>query len=216
MTFAELRQKFFSIRAAGILIVSTLLVTGLFYPWTTENQYQAAIALGVNLNSAQVGLATEAGAVDSQQAYVESFVPLSLYMERRFSSIEIQDLIASKAEIGVKSFSDRKPFYDITAQGSGFVSLSYKTDSAQQAEVFLQSVKSAYLQVVAEWNEQRPENFRITPMSKFTETVTVVARPTQLQLLPVAVGVMLGVIVVLLLPVRAMEVAGSKKNKSRK
>jgi hypothetical protein len=195
MTFAHLIDKVK--RLWWLVLASTIAFSLIFFPWLSESQYQASIGFGLNLNSLQSS--TRDGNTDL--AYVTSLEAFSLYLQNRFSSIEIQELISRNMGAGVSSFSDKKPFYDVSNQGGGFISLGYTSQDETLAKKFLSVSKEAYNQLVQEWNEQRAGGFEIKPMTKFIETVTPVSRSKQMQVLPTIAGLLLGIFIALILPI---------------
>jgi hypothetical protein len=64
----------------------------------------------------------------------------------------------------------------------------------------LTAIKSAYIDIVAEWNQSRQREFTIEPMANFVESVDEVRKPNQLQILPSMAGFILGLLLVIFIP----------------
>jgi len=191
-----------------IVIATSVAFTLFFFPWSNETQFVGTITLGINFNN------PELSSLDSSsQAYVESFESLSLYMEQRFSAIDIQSIIVREGNLGISSLSNGNPFYDIENQTSGFVNLAYSSTNADQSTRFIQGAKVAYVRVIEEWNEQRQSEFRATPMTSFVEGVIELQRPIQFQLLPVISGLLVGVLLIMVLPDPKKKSKMDKKSK---
>jgi hypothetical protein len=193
MTISDLTRRV--IAYWWIIVATCVAFTLLLFPWSSDVQYVASITVGINFNDPSLSDFDQ-----SQVSYVESFEQISLYIEQRFSSIEIQSIINQEGELGRGSLSNGNPFYEVENQGAGFVNLALASNNRGEAERFLVGAKAGYNQVINEWNSSRQDEFRIQPMTSFSESVVEVIRPIQFQLLPVFSGLLIGVVLIMILP----------------
>jgi len=179
---------------------TTLAFFLILFPWITTPQYAGSISVGINFNNPTLSTKEQ-----SQQAYVESFQQLTIYLEQRFTSIEVQSGIARRMNKSVSNINSRRAFYDLTSQGAGFVSLAYTTPDKDEAARYIEAVKEEYRVIINEWNNQRLDEFRITPQDSFVSQVTAVTPPQQFRLFSVIGGLLIGLFITAFLPL------GSKK-----
>jgi hypothetical protein len=194
MTFADILYRLSKLWwiVALILIISTALV----YPRVSKNAHLASIGLGLQYNSSQLPVTT-----DLVEGYSISLQDFSLFLVNRFTSPEIQEVVANEAGLEVILNAD-EPFYKVMNQGSGFVSISHKLESEAAASDFINGIKRGYNQIVNEWNTDRLETFKINPQTTFTQVVTVQPASTQIKLLPIVTGLLVGLLVILLVPLK--------------
>jgi hypothetical protein len=205
MDFATITRRLLTY--SWLIILLGIGFSLLFFPWVNDKQYQAAISVGLNFNQLKASSQSDATDLNSHGnlAYVQSLTEFSLYLEKRLSSIEIQDKIARSMGISPTTFNEKKPFYKVTNQSGGFASLSYTASDQAKAEAFVSAAKESYLQVVKEWNEARSSSFSISPMKDFSQTIAEVSQPKQLQALPTLAGLALGVGLSLILPIKSVK-----------
>ncbi len=177
-----------------ILVIIFILV---FSTRLSQDTYIASIGLGAKFNN-------EAFVTDnseSSQQYTLALDELSTYLTKRFSSVEVQSQISKKADLKVKNFDNKFPFYKIEKQGGGFVSISYKNPSEEVANEFLKAVKEVYIRLLqTEMNQTTLENFKIAPQRDFTESVHKISASIQIQILPIITGLSLGILISIVLP----------------
>lgn len=178
-----------------IIIATGVAFTLLLFPWSSDTQYVGAITVGINFNDPSLSDFEQ-----SQISYVDSFEQLSIYVEQRFSAIEIQSTINEEADLNIGSLSNGNPFYELENQGAGFVNITYTANNREEAEKFLIGAKAGYNQIISEWNDARQNEFTVRPMTTFSESVVEVQKPIQFQLLPVISGVLIGVVLIMILP----------------
>jgi len=193
MTIEELIKRL--VKFWWVVVTVTLAFTLILFPWSKNVEYLASVGVGVNFNNPS--LSTSEG---GREAYVDALQQLTLFLEQRFSSIEIQSSIAKGIGFGDRNFNPKKPFYTVTVQGGGFVSISHTSPDRAESESFLTFVKSAYTKIVAEWNQTRLREFTIDPMQNFVESIDEVGKPNQLQILPTMAGFVLGLLLVIFIP----------------
>ena len=180
-----------------ILPLFLLLSVVAFMPRVQGNTYAASISLGIQYNNPAL---PDAG--EELTGYTESLDDFSLYLTSRFTTVEIQDIIARTLETTVL-YSEEEAFYTVTNQGGGFVNLFYVAGSSAEAEKFIDGAKSAYETLVEEWNQTRLTRFQITPQTEFTEVVVAQEASLQMRAVPVFASVLLGVLLLLVLPLPA-------------
>lgn len=203
MTFKEIRDK---IIAYWWIIIATFVgVVLVFLPWSSQRMF-------VSENIANLHFSNPAfsDVSNSAQGYVDSMEAFTLYLVNRFESIGIQQKIVQESKLAISSLKDGSPFYDVTLLGGGYVSISYTASSSQEADMFNQGVKSAFEQIISDWNQSRLPEYQVNKTLQPTSTVVDTSKPLQLQVLPVLVAVLVAIIVVLILPV------SEKKSKSSK
>jgi hypothetical protein len=193
MTIEELIRRL--IKFWWVLVSVTLAFTLILFPWSRNVEYLASVGIGLNFNNPALSTFEQ-----SQVAYVESFQQLTIFLESRFSSIEIQSQVAKEIGMSQMNYNPKKAFYTITTQGAGFVSISHTSSTKSESELFLTAIKSAYIDIVAEWNQSRQREFTIEPMANFVESVDEVRKPYQLQILPSMAGFILGLLLVIFIP----------------
>lgn len=199
MTFNNIRDRIF--KRWWLVLVVTLISTVSLYLWSSSVSYQASIGVGASFNSPAYTQSFKDG--NGALAYVESVDKVfGKYLDSRFSSVEIRSLVAQTAGIGSTSTSTKLPWYTIGSPGGGFLSLTYSTDNNEDANNFIKAVKVAYKKIIAEWNEQKQVEFRVIEMQNFTETVVSFKKPLQLQILPLVVGLLLGILVSVAIPIK--------------
>ena len=195
MTLSNVRTR---LRYYWWLLPLFLLISVVaFLPRVQGNTYAASISLGIQYNNPAL---PDAG--EELTGYTESLDDFSLYLTSRFTTVEVQDIIARTLETAVL-YSEEEAFYTVTNQGGGFVNLFYVAGSETEAEKFLDGAKSAYQTLVEEWNQTRLTRFQITPQTEFTEVVAAQEASLQMRAVPVFAGVLLGVLVLLVLPLPA-------------
>lgn len=199
MTFNNIRDRIF--KRWWLVLVVTLISAASLFSWSSSVTYQASIGVGASFNSPAYIQSFKDG--HGALAYVESVDKIfGKYLESRFNSLEIQNLIAQTAAISSDSISTTLPFYKVGSSGGGFLSLTYSTDNNEYANNFIKAVKVVYKKIIADWNEQKQAEFKVIEMENFTDTVFSVKKPLQLQILPLVVGLLLGILVSVTIPIK--------------
>jgi len=196
MTFANIQHRI--LKGWWIIVITTAAFTLGFSPWVQSNSYQASIGLGVSFNSPNY--VNDLENRSTTLAYVQAAKEFSEYLQTRFSSVEVQDLVSKESGIKVNNYNVKNPFYTVGAGAGGFISVGYTDDDLVTAQNFIKAIKKAYYSVVDEWNQSRLDNFKITPMQNFIETVATTQKPTQIQILPAIIGFLVAVLLTIAIP----------------
>jgi capsular polysaccharide biosynthesis protein len=205
MTFSELTKKILN-RWWIVLLVTLLSVVLTFLFNFNQKNYVSNISVGLNLNSESV--------VDSNDVFLSSLKQtvqsntfaeisksLSLYLNGKFQSLSVQSKIAEKVGTKIDSSNEKKPFYNIQDQGLGYVSLTYYTNSKEEADKFIQAVQDVYKnEIIKEWNNQRSNTLTIRPNDFFIKSVNEYNLPIEIQILPVFASFILTLVLVVILP----------------
>jgi hypothetical protein len=191
-----------------LILIIMVVFTLSFFSWTKSTNYQASIGLGISFNS-QDFLNTTSGKVlastdappQSASEYIYSLSEFSKYLSARFSSVEVQGLVAQKAGLGIQSYDSKKPFYTVTPQTGGYISINYEVSSKEESEKFIKAIKETYSYLIkTERQSKELAPFKVEPKTEFIESVTTVSRPVQFQILPTITGLLVGIAISALLP----------------
>jgi hypothetical protein len=187
----KIRQRWWFILA--VLIISSLI----FLPKLNQVNYTGSIGLGANFNNPAF-INNQNGTVQ----YVTGMDELSKYLAARFSSVEVQIRVSEAAGMGINSFDVMSPFYEITRQGGGFISIKYEDASLERVQGFIDAVKVVYTELL---NTEMLSNtvlteFQITPQTNFVSSIQETKRPLQIKILPVLAFFLLSVLVVVVIP----------------
>jgi hypothetical protein len=197
MTFLQFREKL--VKGWVIFIIAIAAFNILSKPYLSNKTYTASIGFGINSNNTQFNQSNTNG--QQLTTYGNLLEQFSLYLSSRFSSLEIQSLIAKDIQDG-GNLDSENPFYNVTNQSGGFVSLDYKSGDKAKAELFNKQATDAYQKIVQEWNTTSPEIYKIVPMSSFNNAIIENQLPKQFKFLPGIAGFLLGFIMILLIPVK--------------
>ncbi|NJS41021.1 hypothetical protein HC766_01355 [Candidatus Gracilibacteria bacterium] len=200
MTFAEFKNRI--IKRWYFLIILIVVINFLFIPFVSRQDYTGSVSFGMNLNSAQLDDAILSGQ-DSlvYSALTEEF---SLYLLSRFSSVEIQSLVGSPlGQTG--NFDSQNPFYDVTSQYAGFVSLSYIDKDKNVVENFITAAVNAYNAIVKEWNQARLPVFQVQAMDEFNQSITQNVQSAQVKALPTVIAILIGLFLILIIPTKTVK-----------
>ena len=183
-----------------LVLVFLIILFSTLSPFVSQNSYSANISLGAKFNSDEFIQTND----QNSQQYTESLSAFSSYLSNRFSSIDVQSYIADELKLRDITFEQKNPFYNVTSQQGGFVSLNYRTDQKSKAEDFLEAVKNVYQELLeVEMQENTLPAFQVEPQTNFIESVTEVSTPTQLRILPILAGVFLGIFVAAIWPLKS-------------
>jgi hypothetical protein len=115
--------------------------------------------------------------------------------------VEVQGLVAQKAGLGIQSYDSKKPFYTVTPQTGGYISINYEVSSKEESEKFIKAIKETYSYLIkTERQSKELAPFKVEPKTEFIESVTTVSRPVQFQILPTITGLLVGIAISALLP----------------
>jgi hypothetical protein len=186
-----------------ILILPILFSFFGFSSYNNKTEYKASIGLGYTLNSPDYSKV-------SSDNYDRAINSGGEYLANRFKSVEVQKRIISELQMSDNRIDAKKPFYDITNQQAGFVSVTGGFGSEVEANNFLSVIKKTYaelLQTEKSFNESSP--YRVKPMENFVQSVIKVNTPIQFQILPTIFGLLLGILISLLLPAKKQKLLTS-------
>jgi hypothetical protein len=186
-----------------ILILPILFSFFGFSAYNNKTDYKASIGLGYTFNSPDYNKV-------SSDNYDRAINSGGEYILNRFKSIEIQKRIAQDLQIADNKIDAKKPFYELTNQQAGFVSVAGSFGSENEANAFLASIKKTYtelLQTEKSFNESSP--YKVKPMENFVQSVIKVNTPIQFQILPTIFGLLLGMLIALLLPAQKQKLLTS-------
>ncbi len=196
MTFGNLQKRL--LKRWWLVLVSSAIVTLLFIPWIGSKAYYASSVVGLSFNNQKFTLAQN----NIAQGYVSSEAAFSEYLEGRFSAIDIQQQLATKANLKIKNLQDKKPYYVVSRIGNGFISIGYQADNQDDAKKFNESTIEAYNLIVKEWNDARLDEFKVEPKQNFNQSISPVTKSVQIQILPSLVGLLFGTAISLLIPLK--------------
>lgn len=179
-----------------------------FFSWTRSTNYQASIGLGISFNSQDFTNTTSGKVLSSNDInpqsgseYIYSLSEFSKYLSARFASVEIQSLVAQKAGLSIQSYDPKKPFYTVTPQSGGYISVNYEVPSKEESEKFIKAVKETYNDLIKiERQNKELSAFKVEPKTEFIESVSTISRPVQFQILPTIAGLLVGIAISALLP----------------
>lgn len=194
MTVEDLVIRFKKLWWVFVLVM--VVTIGIVFPQIRQETFIASTTVGLQLNNENL---PQDG--DELIGYTDSLEEFSLFLTNRYNAIEVQTIIASEADIETY-FDDEEAFYTVINQGGGFVNVSYLAEDEEQAENFVNGVQSAYETIVNEWNSSRLTRFQITPQTEFTTTVQAQELSTQLKLLPIITGFLVGLLLIIIIPIK--------------
>lgn len=184
-----------------LVLIFFLISLAVFFPNLSSHYYKASIGLGANFNSP----AFIRSGIQTSSQYVEGMDELSRYLSARFSSVEVQMRINQEAELGLTNFQATTPFYEITRQGGGYISITFDSSKKEKAEKFLEVVKNVYSEIIT--TEMSGDHvlvdFQIKPQEDFFSHISEVRKPLQLKILPILVGLLAGLFVAIILPYKS-------------
>jgi hypothetical protein len=203
MTFEEALKRIIFRWWLIILIVATS--TLVFFNWSNSSSYQSSIGVGISFNQedflSQFSGQPVPQSLNRGSEYVASLEEFSKYLLARFSSVEVQGLVSRRAELGIQNFDSKSPFYNVTTQNGGYVSISYETKDRQTGERFIQAIKETYnILIEKERKSGELSAFQVTPKTEFIENTASISRPVQFQLLPSVAGLLVAITIATLIP----------------
>lgn len=203
MTFEEVLKRV--IFRWWLILIVTAIFTLSFFSWTRGNSYQASIGLGISFNNpafvSTISGKTVGDVSNIGSEYSYSLSEFSKYLSARLSSVEVQMLVSQKAELGIAAFDPKSPFYTVTPQSGGFVSVSYENGSKEVTQRFIKAIKQVYTDIIKiERNNGELKPFQIEPKTEFVESTAEISKPVQFQILPTMAGLLVGIAVSAILP----------------
>jgi hypothetical protein len=203
MTFADIRTKL--IKNSWMIVVVLIISNLSLLSKTSNSSYLASSTVGLNINNTQYTSLMTSSTNFAQNTYDNTQDDFSLYLSSRFAAPDIQNEIAQNAKIGAK-VDTKKPFYEVKSQYAGFVNVTYTAGDIDEANRFNQAVNSVFeARIIGEWNKNRPQIFQVEVSDKnkgaSSNSVVEVKPPLQNTLLPSIVGIVIGILVALALPV---------------
>lgn len=183
-----------------VIALCTLIPTLFLFQWSTQKLYQGSVTVGMQLNNEMFLQAPNSITALNGTLYSDMLTSFTTYLSARYTTPQIQSRIADQAGLTQKDYSETKPFYTVTPQSAGFVTISTTTADREQAEKFNTAAKDSYNDIVKEWNEARLTTYQVRPMNAISSSVIELQRPVHLLLLPAVVGFLVGVSLALIIP----------------
>jgi hypothetical protein len=203
MTFSDIRTKILTYW--WVLLIAILASNGLLLQKASTPSYLASSTVGLSTNSQLFQNSAALPSSTIATNYDAMLKEFSLYLVSRFQSPDIQSLLAKKLNIS-PTIDMKKPFYEVKGQNAGFVTISSSQSSEKGGIDFNNAVSDIFNEtIIGEWNKGRPALFTIENTDKsrsFTSTVYKNESSIQTSILPSIVGLLVGVFIILLLPIR--------------
>ncbi len=203
MTFFDIRTKILTYW--WVLLAIILASNGLLLQKASNPTYLASTTVGLSANSQlfqNTASLPSSNVVTNYDAMLKEF---TLYLTSRYQAPDVQSLIAKKLNIS-PTIDVKKPFYEVKPQNAGFVTVSSSQSSEKSGIDFNNAVNDVFNDtIVAEWNKGRAAVFAVENTDKsrsFTSTVYKNESSIQTSILPSIVGLLIGVFIILLLPIR--------------
>jgi len=195
MTIDQILDK---LKIRWFWIVILVIFASLFSFLISKESYQVSLTFGLNFNQSQF----LENKNDSGKTYLDSLPIFSNFLTTSFASTFIQNQIATELN---QEFLvvPKKSFFEIQNIGNGFVTLSWKTDSVQNAQKFVEATQKTYKnQIVQSWNQGKLANFEVKAIENFEPIILKTSVPVQTRLLPILAGFILGSILAIIIPKR--------------
>jgi hypothetical protein len=211
MTFSDIAMRI--VKRWGIILIIVGVANALFFPKTSNPRFLSSVSMGMNFNSSQYQSLLQAGNNFAQSSYEVALEQFSLYLTNRLSSPEIQSEITKSGKIGA-TVDAKKPFYEVKSQAGGFVNVYYFAQSQDEGDMFIKSALDVYEnKILREWNAARPPMFAVQPMPRDTYNMQVTQLSSTIPnlLLPTISGLLVGVFIALLLPLKNLALVKQKK-----
>jgi hypothetical protein len=180
-----------------LILVCTALVTLAFSPYSKSVTYQTSVGVYMSFNSPKLLTTNSNSIVDG---YVLSLDSFSKFLEGRFASPEIQQIIAKQMGMVSTGFSSKSPFYKAIGTGAGSASISIETKTREEGLQFGDGVKLAIQNIEDEWNNQRLDEFKVNHREITINPPVELNKPIQLQALPILLGLLIGIALTLVIP----------------
>jgi hypothetical protein len=209
MTIQELINRV--VKRWWIILLITLIVGGGGFYTLNNKTYIASVNVGMDFVSAnaKAGEAQNNSeiytkTITSEVAYSDMLGQLGKYLSSRYSSLNLQTKIAKEVGVELPATAEKKPFYDVMEQGSGFVTLNYKAAKKEEADKFIQVVREINsAQLANEWNGSRNEKFKVQPAINAVATVSEFPTPIESKLLPALAALIAASCLSSLIPTRS-------------
>ncbi len=179
-----------------LLILPLVMAYFGFSSFINKTSYTASISLGISYNN------IEYTKVNTEN-WDRQINVASEYLANRFKSIEVQKNLSEQMGYGDNMVNAKKPFYEISNQTAGFVSVSGNFETKTDATQFLEATKKTYQNILeTEKGNNELINYKIQPMNRFLEAIVEVKTPVQFRILPTVFGLLLAVLIVCILPLK--------------
>jgi len=200
MSFKEVLVRI--LKGWWLILIFTLIFTIAFYKSSQgKDIYRSSISVGITFDNILQEQNVRDTADKTPSLFTSTSTSISQYLLFRFSSVEIQDLVAKKMGLQISDINNSKPFYRVLDVKAGFVSLSYDSESMSEAEKFLDAIKQVYNYLITtELNNSQTNTYKVRPQENLIQSITTTQKPSQQKILPSVAGFVIGVVVTLLLP----------------
>jgi hypothetical protein len=180
-----------------ILLILPLAMTYFgFSSFVNKVSYISSISLGITYNN------PDYSKVGSEN-WDRQINSASEYLANRFKSIEVQKSMVDAMGYKDTLINPKKPFYEVTNQTAGFVSISADLGSKEEGVKFLEGVKKVYKNILeVEKSNNETSAYRVKPMDNFVENTIEVKTPIQFKVLPTVSGFIIALLVVAVLPIK--------------
>jgi hypothetical protein len=200
MSFKEILVRI--LKGWWLILIFTLIFTIAFYKSTqSKDIYRASISVGITFDNILQEQNIKDTADKTPSLFTSISTSISQYLLFRFSSVEIQDMVAKKMGVQISDLNNITPFYRVLDEKAGFVSISYDSESKNDAEKFLDAIKQVYNFLIAtELNNNQTNTYKVRPQENLIQSITTSQKPAQQKILPSITGFLVGVAVSLLSP----------------
>jgi len=206
MTFSELRKKLF--HRIWLPILFAVIATSIMFGFFNKPTFVSTITVGMptrsnnfsfNLNY-DVQATSQNKANDVSINSLQTVLDTSSYLIKRYSSPDVQASIFSRMNISVNNLSRETPGYEIASQGLGYVNLSYKSTTREQAESFKSAVIDTHKKIIDEWNSGRSDDLKVQYNQTFEPLVYQVSPNMQSLIIPIIASFVFGLLIILIWP----------------
>lgn len=182
-----------------LIIFITVVVAIASFSLIGVSTYKATITLGLSFNHPTFLEAKQDSIFVEKPNFLDTQGKLSRFLENRLASVESQEIVAKELGLENLNFNADKPFYKLTDQELGFITVSYSTKNKNQAEKFNQVIyKQVYPKIIDQWNDSRITNFQISAIQKPVESVQTITTSLQEKLIaPIAVLIISSLVIAL-------------------
>jgi capsular polysaccharide biosynthesis protein len=200
MSFKEVLNRL--IKGWWLILIFTLIFTAIFYrSGQPKDTFRASISIGITFDNNFQEQNVKDTLENTPSLFTSTSGQIGQYLLFRFSSVEVQDMVAKKMGISVSNLNNTVPFYRVLNQFAGFVSISYDSESKEAVEKFLKAIKEVYIYLIdAELNNNQTNTYKVRPQENLIQSVTTISEPTQQRVLPSVVGLLVGIVASVLLP----------------
>ncbi|MEI6728740.1 MAG: hypothetical protein WCK98_03810 [bacterium] len=200
MSFKEVLIRI--LKGWWLILIFTLIFTISFYKTTQGKEiYRGSISVGITFDNIFQEQNIRDTPEKTPSLFTSTSSSISQYLLFRFSSVEIQDIVAKKMGFQISDLNNIAPFYRVLDQKAGFVSISYDSESKSDAEKFLDAIKQVYnFLITTELNNNQTNTYKVRPQENLIESITTTQKPSQQKILPSISGFVVGVVISLFWP----------------